>query len=577
MRAVVPLTLGESLGAGGMGALRVGVQGALDRAVAVKSVRPDRMSPVALARLMEEAQVLGRLEHPNIVPVYDIARAEDGSPLIVMKRIEGEAWDELIADPERLAPRLAGADPVEWHLRVLIAVCHALEFAHSKKILHLDIKPANVMVGRFGEVYLLDWGVAVSTDPSEPVLTRHVDVHDIVGTPSYLSPEQLTADGSRLGPWTDVALLGATLYEALAGHPPFRGPQVLAVFFQVVNTVPSLPKGTDPGLVDIVERALSKEPGARPESVAELRQALERWLDRRGSVRLAAEAERALQTLEARLADGSDGGADAHAAGSAARFGFSQALAEWPENESALRGQRRTTIGLCRRALRLRDLGTAEALAAELSPPEPTLESELAEGRRVAEAERARLAELEGFRARLDHGIGARTRWFVVLILGAWWTAAPAIGALVDPHGWPGSWRSLTVIPTISTLLTLLLAIWARETLSRTDVNRRTVGLVLFVMIAEVAMTIAASKTTMTPLEFMPINLVLWACGAAVYGLTVDARVWSVSLGYCLAALLALIDVSTVMWTLWLANLWLVIRVAKAWRPSALRGEYTGG
>ena len=158
--------LGQTLGEGGMGVVRLADQVSLHRSVAVKTLRPEKSSDAALLALLREAWVTGALEHPNIVPVYALGRNEEKMPVFVMKRVEGTPWSTLLADPTHpLVARGGGdKDPLHFHLELLLKVCDALAFAHSRQLIHRDVKPENVMLGAFGEVYLLDWGIAVSLD-----------------------------------------------------------------------------------------------------------------------------------------------------------------------------------------------------------------------------------------------------------------------------------------------------------------------------------------------------------------------------------------------------------------------------
>ncbi|MBM4362816.1 MAG: serine/threonine protein kinase, partial [Deltaproteobacteria bacterium] len=204
------LRLERTLGEGGMGVVRLATQASMGRAVAVKTLRPGAADDLAALRLLREAWVAGQLEHPNVLPVYDVTLDEHGTPQVVMKRIDGVDLATLLADPAALRER-AGGDPTAFHLRVLMQVASALHFAHDRGILHRDVKPENVMLGRFDEVYVVDWGIAVSLrDDQDPRLPRVAEATDLAGTPAYLAPEMLEGDPSRLGPWTDVYLLGAT-------------------------------------------------------------------------------------------------------------------------------------------------------------------------------------------------------------------------------------------------------------------------------------------------------------------------------------------------------------------------------
>ncbi len=202
------LVFGATLGQGGMGVVRSGKQTALDRDVAIKTLRPDHRSGGEALKLLQEGWVTGTLEHPNIVPVHDLGLDGDGAPVIVLKRIDGIDWSRLMRDGGEVERRFGAHDLLEWNLRVLLQVARAIEFAHSRALVHRDLKPENVMVGEFGEVYVLDWGIAVSLRPDETRLPRAEAAVGIAGTPADMAPEML--GGEAPSTRTDIYLL----------HPP---------------------------------------------------------------------------------------------------------------------------------------------------------------------------------------------------------------------------------------------------------------------------------------------------------------------------------------------------------------------
>ena len=139
--------------------VRSATQRSLGRTVAIKTTLPDA-SPAQAELMLQEAWVTGFLEHPGVVPVHDILRGADG-PVVVMRRIRGATWEALRVD-EDWARAQGARDLLEQNLRIFVRVCEIVEFAHAKGVMHRDIKPANVMLGSFGEVYLLDWGLALA-------------------------------------------------------------------------------------------------------------------------------------------------------------------------------------------------------------------------------------------------------------------------------------------------------------------------------------------------------------------------------------------------------------------------------
>ncbi|HJK90972.1 MAG TPA: serine/threonine-protein kinase, partial [Polyangiaceae bacterium LLY-WYZ-15_(1-7)] len=290
------LSLGERLGSGGMGVVREARQEALGRAVAVKTLRADMRDPAHVVRLLREAWITGALEHPNVIPVHALTVDGEGAPQVVLKKVEGEPWSSLLADPERLPTEAARRDPLDWHLGVLRSVCNALAFAHSRGILHRDVKPENVLVGPFGEVYLADWGIAVGLPGRVGGrIPTQAESDALAGTPAYMAPEMVR--GAPVDERTDVYLLGATLHEILAGAPPHAGQGMLAMLGSILTTVPEPPPGAPPELAEVCRRALDPEPAERFPSVDAFAEALDAFRAHRVASRLAEEADARLQEL----------------------------------------------------------------------------------------------------------------------------------------------------------------------------------------------------------------------------------------------------------------------------------------
>jgi serine/threonine-protein kinase len=265
--------LGEQLGRGGMGEVLVAHDELIGREVAVKRIRSEHPTAEALARFLREARLQGRLEHPAVVPVHDLAFDAAGRPFFVMKRISGTAMSKLL-------DLLAGVEPNEAAalrrrlLRAFVDVCLAVELAHQKQIVHRDLKPANIMLGDYGEVYVLDWGIArLVTEPDEPVMrpslqgleldTGQTSAGTVLGTPAYMAPEQLVGEPAEAG--ADVYALGCILYEIAAGAPFHHGPRTLAP----EPARPSRVKPDSPPELDVLcEQATSIDPASRPSARA---------------------------------------------------------------------------------------------------------------------------------------------------------------------------------------------------------------------------------------------------------------------------------------------------------------------
>ncbi len=308
--------VGEVIGKGGMGVVRIARQQLPDRDVAVKRLH---LAKARMARaLLDEAMIMGGLEHPNIVPVHLVRLTEDNSPEVVMKYIQGVAWSESLNKKPQVDGDLLDA------IEVLRAVCRAVEFAHSRGVIHRDIKPHNVMLGRFGEVYLMDWGIAVRTTNLEQV------PDGLVGTPGYLAPEMLTGIAGDVTFQTNVFLLGATLHAVLTGERRHRANNVVAALDAAGKAMPyDYEPDVPPALAELANQSCAKNPDDRPESVAVFRESLEKYLSLREAfmvrdrgIEKSLEFQRLIQRHGKQRADG----IQIRQKFAEARFGLEQAL-----------------------------------------------------------------------------------------------------------------------------------------------------------------------------------------------------------------------------------------------------------
>jgi len=214
----------ESLAQGGMGTVYVANDRLLGRAVALKVLHGPDPGPEATARMLREARIIARLEHPGIVPVHDLGTLLDGRIFYAMKLVRGRRLDQHLREGLPLAERL----------RIFERICEAVAFAHAHGVIHRDLKPENVMVGAFGEVLVMDWGVArwrsepeappadaspAAEPPGAPGGTAH---GTILGTPGYMAPEQERGEVDRVDERADIFALGAILYFLLSGQAPRR-------------------------------------------------------------------------------------------------------------------------------------------------------------------------------------------------------------------------------------------------------------------------------------------------------------------------------------------------------------------
>jgi serine/threonine protein kinase len=284
---------------GGIGQVWLAKDGDLGRQVALKELRPERASnPAVWSRFLEEARITGQLEHPGIVPVYELSRrADDEAPFYTMRFVRGRTLSEAVQTYHARHKR-SEVGPLDLHalLTAFVGVCQAIAYAHSRGVIHRDLKGQNVVLGDFGEVVVLDWGLAklvgqpeaeqaaappIRPDPArsahEPTLEGQA-----LGTPGYMAPEQAEGRNDRIERRTDVYGLGAILYEILTGLPPIQGDDTATVLRRVIHEEPARPRTINPeapaALEAICRKAIAKRPEDRYDSAEELARDVQRFL-----------------------------------------------------------------------------------------------------------------------------------------------------------------------------------------------------------------------------------------------------------------------------------------------------------
>ncbi|APR75495.1 Serine/threonine protein kinase PrkC, regulator of stationary phase [Minicystis rosea] len=350
--------LGEVLGRGGMGEVRLSIDRRMGRTVAVKVIRPDGAKrPRLRARFLFEAKMQGQLEHPSIVPVYDLGVRPDGSEYFTMRRVRGRTLHDVL---KALRVGERGATVTFTRRRLLAAiqsVCLAIEFAHRRGAVHRDLKPANVMLGEFGEVIVLDWGLAKLLQQSEPPTAERQSLDDVrsldntgvgevLGSPGYMSPEQ-AVDSQSVGPASDIFALGAILFECLTrsqlitgeSHADITRVTVAGQYdARIGKRFPDL--DVPPELEEICVTATAFDPRQRYARARDLADAIERFLEGdRDVARRRAMAGRHTRAAITALAESAEAKtSDAtKAARSRAIREVSHALAIDPQNQTALR------------------------------------------------------------------------------------------------------------------------------------------------------------------------------------------------------------------------------------------------
>jgi eukaryotic-like serine/threonine-protein kinase len=273
-RYVAERTINE----GGMGRILVCYDRALGRRVAMKTLRHDMLTPENAEMLAREARVTGNLEHPCIIPVYDVGVADDEGPNYVMRLVEQQSLELVLAKLRERDPLVAATWTLYRLLRTFIQVCQAVQYAHSRDVIHCDLKPSNVLLGAFGEVLVSDWGMAYS---------RNQGAFINGGTPAYMAPEQFEDGTPAYDARTDVFALGVVLYRILCLRAPFRGDHVSDVLRQrKADQVPALPSTIAPSdrpvpveLEEIAMKAMESDPSKRFGSADELGTAVDAFLE----------------------------------------------------------------------------------------------------------------------------------------------------------------------------------------------------------------------------------------------------------------------------------------------------------
>ncbi len=300
----------EELNRGGMGVVLRGRDRGLHREVAIKVIR-DQDSPHQRGRFLKEAQITGQLEHPNIVPVHEFGVDASGRMFFAMKLVRGRNLAEVI-EQHRSQPAAAAQEyPLVKMVGILVQVCNAIAFAHSRGVTHRDLKPGNIMLGDFGEVMLMDWGLAKVGEPAaagtrselgSPCVSAEEEMGAmrsaagrfditvdgaVIGTPAYMSPEQASGQISKMDNRSDVYALGAILYEILTLHPPISGSDLKDVLRKAMLGNIEPPARRAPArlvpkdLAAIAMKALAADPQDRYPGASLMRRDLENFLEGR--------------------------------------------------------------------------------------------------------------------------------------------------------------------------------------------------------------------------------------------------------------------------------------------------------
>ncbi|MBI1249269.1 protein kinase [bacterium] len=378
----------NQLGKGGMGVVYAAKQKSLSRRVAVKTLKREiGQREDDRAKFLSEAVITGVLDHPNIVPIHELGQTEDGTLFYSMKCVTGTEWHKVIRHKSEAE-----------NLEIFLKVADAVAFAHSKNVIHRDLKPENVMLGEYGEVLVMDWGLAVNLSRKEEFTMG--------GTPAYMAPEMARGPLEKIGKCSDIYLLGAMLYEIVTGFPPHAASSVTECLVAAAQNVIVKSESTS-RLKNIALRAMATSPKLRFNSVALLQEEVRKYQSTAQSIELTNTAQSELETAREN---------DSYELFSRAMFGFEDALMLWPENDAADRGFRESRQDYAKCALKKADFDLGLQLLNPDDPDEAPIYQDLTKAKASAErtARNAKRARVVAVGSMLFALIGAGIGLFVI-------------------------------------------------------------------------------------------------------------------------------------------------------------------
>ena len=362
------------LGVGGMGVVYSARQTSIDRMVALKMIKDDAdKNPSRDSKFLAEAVVTGDLDHPNIVPIYDVGTNSQGQLFYSMKQVQGTPWMQVISKKS-----------LSENIEILMRAADAVGFAHARGIVHRDLKPENIMLGEFGEVLVMDWGLAYPLGGYRKIDTVRVS-KSMGGTPAYMSPEMATGPIEKIGTASDIYLLGAILYEIVTGFPPHSGKTAMKCLVAAAqNRIRPTDKTGE--LTDIAMKAMATEPTDRYPTVKDFQSAVREYQSHLESVLLSTRAEDDLN-----LASQSDD----YQRFSRALFGFQEAYELWNGNKRAASGISSAKLAYAESAKRKGDFDLGLSLLDDSIPAHTILRVELIEARNERLSRQKRLEVLK--------------------------------------------------------------------------------------------------------------------------------------------------------------------------------------
>ncbi len=393
----------EKLGQGGMGVVYKARQASIDRQVAVKMVKTASVTDKQRRSFVSEAVITGELDHPNIVPIYDLGTDEAGALFYSMKEVKGTPWKDAIKQKTQ-------AENVE----ILLRVADAIAFGHSRGVVHCDLKPENVMLGDYGEVLVMDWGLAQLL-PAFQKPREIAKSADGGGTPAYMAPEMAAGNAGLIQITSDVYLLGAILYEIITGKPPHSGRSVMDCLVNVARNIIQPTEKTGE-LLDIAYQAMQTEPKNRFQNVPLFQAAIRLYQSHSESIRLSDRAVKELEQAQAK---------QDYELFAQALAAFREALSLWKENSAAEEGLQSARFAYAECAYRKGDYDLGLSLLDQKHSGQAELYRKIQRALADREARQQRLRRTK----RLVAALG------VLIVAGATIAAAVINEARKEAHG----------------------------------------------------------------------------------------------------------------------------------------------
>ena len=397
----------QILGEGGMGVVYDARQTSIDRNVAVKMLKAKSAdNQKQRSKFLAEAVVTGDLDHPNIVPIYDVGANSDGALFYSMKKVQGTPWLKVIKRKS-----------IPENLEILMKIADAVGFAHARGVVHRDLKPENVMLGEFGEVLVMDWGLA---QPSKLFRKSRsiTETNTMGGTPAYMAPEMATGPIDRIGPASDVYLLGAMLFEILTGGPPHVAKNAMKCLMSAArNEIAATDKSGE--LIDIARHAMATNPDDRYHDVKSFQAAIRDYQSHSESVLLSSRAHDELRSAS------QTGNYETY---SKSVFGFQQAIELWDGNKGAVTGLAQAKLEYAGSAFRKGDLDLSLSLLDEQNPDHVSLLEELWAAKKDRVARQKRLV----FLRRMASGLLAAV--FLIVVGASIWIRSEQMKALLEAN-----------------------------------------------------------------------------------------------------------------------------------------------